>query len=229
MNNFDVKNFNVTQINPEKFEKDDESNKHVSFVNICTNLRARNYRIPKSDEQKTKMIAGKIIPAIASTTAAITGFASMQLFTLIHSEEISFVKNCYFDTSYNLYQINNPSDVVYMEDQEYNEMLDGPSIAIPPRWTVWDIIIIKGPMTCQEFIEHFKKEYNVNILGIASNFKSIIQMFMPSKKKRLPIRIEEIYEKNCGLKKEQNTLWLEISGEINNINVVMPKIKYIFK
>ena len=41
-------------------------------------------------------------------------------------------------------------------------------------WTVWDIINIKGPMTCQEFVDYFKRAYNANILGIASNFKSII-------------------------------------------------------
>ena len=53
-------------------------------------------------------------------------------------------------------------------------------------------------------------------------------MYMPSKAKKLPLKIEDIYQKvNC-LKKTQNSLWLEISGVINNINVVMPKIKYTF-
>ena len=41
-------------------------------------------------------------------------------------------------------------------------------------WTVWDIINIKGPMTFQEFVGYFKRAYNANILGITSNFKSII-------------------------------------------------------
>lgn len=41
-------------------------------------------------------------------------------------------------------------------------------------WTVWDIINIKDPMTFQEFVDYFKRAYNANILGIASNFKSII-------------------------------------------------------
>ena len=52
---------------------------------------------------------------------------------------------------------------------------------------------------------------------------------MPSKAKKLPLLIEEIYEKSSGLKKDQKSLWLEISGEINNVNVIMPKIKYTFK
>lgn len=84
-------------------------------------------------------------------------------------------------------------------------------------------------MTCQEFIDYFKKKYNVNILGISSNCKSIIQLFMPSKTKKLPLKIEEIYEKKNGTKNDQKSLWLDISGEINNISVIMPKIKYTFK
>ena len=45
---------------------------------------------------------------------------------------------------------------------------------VPKGWTVWDIINIKGPMTCQEFVDYFIRAYNANILGIASNFKSIV-------------------------------------------------------
>lgn len=52
---------------------------------------------------------------------------------------------------------------------------------------------------------------------------------MPSKTKKLPLKIEEIYEKNNGSKNDQKSLWLDISGEINNISVIMPKIKYTFK
>ena len=229
LNNFNNKKIDINNIIPIKFEKDNDENKHVFFINLCANLRAKNYRIPNIDEQETKMIPGRIVPAIASTTAMITGFACMQLLTLLTTDNIFLLKNCYLDTSINNYQINFPSDVIHMEDQDYNALVDGPAIAIPKGWTVWDIINIKGPMTCQEFIEFFKKEYNVKILAISSNFKSIIQLFMPSKIKKLPLKIEDIYEKNNGLKKGQKSLWLEISADFNNTSVIMPKIKYTFK
>lgn len=229
LNNYNIQKIEKKKIIPQKFEKDIDSNKHVFFINICANLRAENYRIPQSDEQKTKMIAGKIVPAIASTTATITGFACMQLYSLISSENINSIKNLCFNTSYNFYQINSPSDVIHMQDQEYNELLDGPSKAVPPGWTVWDIIEIKGPMTCQKLVEYFQKKYDVKILGISSNSKTIILMFMPSKIKKLNLKIEDIYKKDYGLKKEQNYLWLDIVGKKDNIDVVMPKIKYSFK
>ena len=52
------------------------------------------------------MIAGRIVPALANTTASITGFAAFQLLTLVNSQEISLIKNCNFNTAINFYQIN---------------------------------------------------------------------------------------------------------------------------
>ena len=70
----------VDCLNAAEFEKDDDSNFHIDFINSCSNLRARNYKITESDRNQTKMIAGKIIPAIASTTAMITGIVSNELY-----------------------------------------------------------------------------------------------------------------------------------------------------
>lgn len=40
------------------------------------NLRASMYSIENSDRFKTKLIAGRIVPAIATTTAAVAGLVS---------------------------------------------------------------------------------------------------------------------------------------------------------
>lgn len=58
---------------PVEFEKDDPTNWHIEFMGGVSNLRARNYQIDEVDNFKVKLIAGKIIPAIATTTAMVVG------------------------------------------------------------------------------------------------------------------------------------------------------------
>lgn len=51
------------------FDKD--MDQHMEFVTAASNLRARAYKIPEADMHRSRQIAGKIIPAIATTTALV--------------------------------------------------------------------------------------------------------------------------------------------------------------
>lgn len=52
----------------------------VVFSTSCPqNLRALMYAIEPVDRFKTKLIAGRIVPAIATTTAAVAGLVSQSL------------------------------------------------------------------------------------------------------------------------------------------------------
>ena len=68
---------------PLQFEKDDDNNLHTDFIVACSNLRAANYKIQPADRHKSKLIAGKIIPAIATTTSLISGWAVLEAIKLI--------------------------------------------------------------------------------------------------------------------------------------------------
>ena len=54
-----------------EFEKDVDSNFHVDFIYASANARAQNYDLPSMDWITVKIKAGKIVPALATTTAAI--------------------------------------------------------------------------------------------------------------------------------------------------------------
>jgi ubiquitin-activating enzyme E1 len=69
-----------------KFEKDDEGNGHVDFVAAASNIRAASYKLREGERLEIKRIAGEIAPAIATSTAMVSGLVALELYK-VHSLE----------------------------------------------------------------------------------------------------------------------------------------------
>ena len=140
-------------MHPEDFEKDDDTNGHIDFIHACSNLRARNYKINECDRQKTKMIAGKIIPANCHYNCCHYWYCLIQLYTLYQTDKIDFLRDCYLNLGINSMIMSEPREAIKNQDKENDPILLGPVKAIPPNWTVWDKITINKSMTCKELID----------------------------------------------------------------------------
>ena len=61
----------LTPPNVQEFEKDDDSNFHIDLLYSLSNLRCRAYKLSELTWLETKIKAGRIIPALATTTTSI--------------------------------------------------------------------------------------------------------------------------------------------------------------
>jgi ubiquitin-activating enzyme E1 len=217
--------FNNVKFLPEKFEKDNDDNFQLDFIYCFSNLRARNYNIAQCDREKVRRIAGNIIPAIAATTACIAGFVAIQLYSVLISDDISFFRNIGLDLGTSWYSTGIPEEVrKYKEIKIKNEN----SNSLNEKYSVWDSIKVKGPLTAKQIIDLFKNEYNVEIDYINSNEECIIDLIEDENEENFDKTIDELYKEkfkdNIEMRKY---LKLTVLGTQNNVNIKLPRIKYI--
>lgn len=66
-------NVNKIQISPQEFEKDVDDNYHIDLLHSMANCRAINYTLEPMEWIDVKLKAGKIIPALVTTTSIVAG------------------------------------------------------------------------------------------------------------------------------------------------------------
>ena len=67
---------------PIHYKKDTSDINQIDFIYFASNLRANNYNIENLDKFKNKIIAGKIMPALITSTSSIAGLLALQLYVL---------------------------------------------------------------------------------------------------------------------------------------------------
>jgi ubiquitin-activating enzyme E1 len=125
------------------FEKDQDLNFHIDFITATSNLRATNYYISTASRHKCKMIAGKIIPAIATTTASVCGLVMIELYKLLAGKDAEAFKDSSNNLGNNSYFFSTPAEPIkktkFMDPATHMETL-----AVPDGFTIWDKTKLKG-------------------------------------------------------------------------------------
>lgn len=169
------------KLEPVEFEKDDDTNFHIDFITAASNLRAENYKIATADRHKTKFIAGKIIPAIATTTALVTGLVNLELYKLIDGkDDIEQYKNGFVNLALPFFGFSEP---IASPKGKYVGK-DG-DVTIDKLWDCFEI----DNITLQEFLDHFEaKGLSVNM--VSSGVSLLYASFYPPAKlkDRLPLK-----------------------------------------
>jgi ubiquitin-activating enzyme E1 len=182
----------VKCINTISFEKDDDTNFHINFITAVSNLRATNYRIPTADRQKTKGIAGKIIPAIATTTSLVSGLVTLELFKVMQKKSnIESFRDTFLNLAQPFFGITEPfpaqKQVIKLPNETNFE------------FTLWDSFSYTD-MPVGKFIEEFQEKYNLEIGTLTCGQTILLSPFVNPKRKmeRLGKTFKSLYKDIVG-------------------------------
>jgi len=214
------------RLNPVDFEKDDDTNFHIDFITAASNLRAANYKIAEADRHRTKQIAGKIIPAIATTTAMVTGLVCIELLKLLQPEKkLEEYKNAFANLA--------------LPFLSFSEPIAAPKKTIGQtgaEWTLWDRFEVDEgrEVSLKEFLELFKERHKLEVTMISSGV-SILYSFFTNRKKlqeRMPLPMSELVQtvSKCEFKPSQTYITFEICcNDETDEDVEVPYVRYKFR
>jgi len=152
---------------PADFEKDRDENHHVDWITAATNLRSLNYVIKPSTRATCRSTAGRIIPAVATTTACITGFVQLEIFKHVMGKPLKSHRSATIDLAVNSYVLEELPDPIRIQNKKKPVSAssaaameeDEVEMVYPPAgFTAWDKVVIdQGDMSLGEFCEAFPK------------------------------------------------------------------------
>ncbi|KTA96506.1 Ubiquitin-activating enzyme E1 1 [Nakaseomyces glabratus] len=202
----DPKTLNGFQLAPVEFEKDDDTNHHIEFIAACSNCRALNYSIEVADRQKTKFIAGRIIPAIATTTGLVTGLVNLELYKVVDGkDDIEVYRNGFVNLALPFFGFSEPisSPKGKYNDKTYDK--------------IWDRFDINGDIKLSDLIDHFEKVEGLEITMLSYGVSLLYASFFPPKKlkERLNLPITELVKlvTKKDLSSHLKTMILEICAD----------------
>lgn len=171
------------RLSPIEFEKDDDTNHHIEFITAASNCRALNYAIETADASKTKFIAGKIIPAIATTTALVTGLVCLELYKVVAKhDDIEVYKNGFVNLALPFFGFSEPvkSPKGKYNGKEFDQ--------------IWDRFELEGDITLKELLTHFEEKEGLEISMLSYGVTLLYASFFPPKKvnERLSMKFTDL-------------------------------------
>lgn len=208
------------QLNIVDFEKDDDNNFHIDFIHAAANLRALSHGIDQVDRLQCRLIAGRIIPAMITTTALVAGLSSLEMYKLNQCPKLKLegYSNTFANLAISMYAQSDPSE--------------------PPKYkyrgkemSLWDRIEIReGDVTLKELVSIIeeRESMEIDMIGIGKALVFFSWMSPAKRKERMGQKMSTIVEEITKAPLKGKTLIATVTGTIDGEDIEnMPDV-YIY-
>jgi len=229
-------------LRPSEFEKDDDSNHHIDFIAAAANVRGLNYTIPVASRHQVKMIAGKIIPAIATTTCAVTGLVCVEFYKLVAKKPLETLRNYWLNLAINTYSCAEPKGPVVKKSVAMDPIMMGPVIAYPENHSRWDKLVIREgrDLTLKELCNYFVEKHDgleasmITVDGITLYYPGLFAKHVAERGGRGVLEQYNLSKAAAGkvvpLPPTRDYLILDISfNDKDLVDVLTPSVQYFFR
>ena len=151
------------------------------WINTTSNIRALNYSIEPVDFYTTKGIAGKIIPAVATTTSIVAGLITIEMIKYLSYNKIDNFKSTFINLALNVFVSAEPltAKTLKIAGQEFNS---------------WFKFTEKEDLTLENFLNKYNELFKTTITMISLDSSLIYTDFMSNDiSKQFSEIIEEYY------------------------------------
>lgn len=209
-------------VRPAVFEKDCDANHHVDFVWAATNCRAANYGLGAAERLAVKRVAGHIVPALATTTAAVSGLVAGELVKLVARAPVAAHRNAFLNLALPLLCFSEPLPPARerVADGVYFTVWDNWDVHRPPR---------PQPFALQDFVAALERKVGpgLSVATVAQDGRALFLAFNPAHSRRLPLPFDDLLR----LPQDGSTsvdLVVTFTKDDDDSDVEVPTIRYFF-
>ena len=154
------------KIEPGNYNKDIEE--HLNIIAYFTNLRAKIYSINEEETINIKIISGRIMPALATTTSIISGFVIIDILKHL-IKKLNYRKVKYTEINinisnniYNIFSAAHPKNTYNnMFHDEYGTNI----LTVPEHFSTWSSLNINRKLdkitTITSLLYHINKKFKI--------------------------------------------------------------------
>jgi hypothetical protein len=133
-----------------EFEKDNDSNFQIDIIYAMSALRCRNYKLEIMDWMTVKIKAGRIIPALSTTTSSIAALQTIELVKIAKNLPLEEFRNSFLNLAIPLLQSSEPGACQKIQIRE------GLTTTL---WDRWEVTLSGGNCTIKNLFSKLKEQY----------------------------------------------------------------------